>query len=195
MKSVDVTRVMPSRCATSVATDDLPVPVAPPTSRTSGRSSSTDGLWQERKEGLVETLPDEIVRGEHDAAAVRERVLGDEVDRSTLHLDEVRVGVDVLELALERDAVAEMPRGMHDVGVESRGVDRPGGEHRDPALERLERPQRDVRRDRIVELASDCDDEVGHQPPVGAEVGVEPVLRADDEDAPIDRDRWDRAAA
>ena len=33
MKSVDVTRVIPSRCAASVASVDLPVPVAPPTSR------------------------------------------------------------------------------------------------------------------------------------------------------------------
>ena len=33
MKSVDVTRVMPRRCAASVAIVDFPVPVAPPTSR------------------------------------------------------------------------------------------------------------------------------------------------------------------
>ena len=39
MKSVDVTRVMPSRCAASVAIVDLPVPVAPPTSSSSGSSS------------------------------------------------------------------------------------------------------------------------------------------------------------
>jgi hypothetical protein len=39
MKSVEVTRVIPSRCATSVATVDLPVPVAPPTSSRIGRSS------------------------------------------------------------------------------------------------------------------------------------------------------------
>ena len=38
MKSVEVTRVIPSRWAVSVATVDLPVPVAPPTSRTIGRS-------------------------------------------------------------------------------------------------------------------------------------------------------------
>jgi hypothetical protein len=40
MKSVDVTRVMPSRYAASVATVDLPVPVAPPTSTMIGKSSS-----------------------------------------------------------------------------------------------------------------------------------------------------------
>ena len=40
MKSVDVTRVIPSRYAISVATVDLPVPVAPPTRITIGRSSS-----------------------------------------------------------------------------------------------------------------------------------------------------------
>ena len=39
-KSVEVTRVIPSRHAASVATVDLPVPVAPPISRISGRSSS-----------------------------------------------------------------------------------------------------------------------------------------------------------
>jgi hypothetical protein len=39
-KSVDVTRVIPSRYATSVATVDLPVPVAPPIRRMIGRSSS-----------------------------------------------------------------------------------------------------------------------------------------------------------
>ena len=39
-KSVEVTRVIPSRYATSVATVDLPVPVPPPTSRITGRSSS-----------------------------------------------------------------------------------------------------------------------------------------------------------
>ena len=36
MKSVEVTRVIPSRCAASVAIVDLPVPVAPPTRRTIG---------------------------------------------------------------------------------------------------------------------------------------------------------------
>ena len=40
MKSVEVTRVIPSRYAISVATVDLPVPVAPPTRMTIGRSSS-----------------------------------------------------------------------------------------------------------------------------------------------------------
>jgi hypothetical protein len=40
MESVVVTRVIPSRYADSVATVDLPVPVAPPTSRTIARSSS-----------------------------------------------------------------------------------------------------------------------------------------------------------
>jgi hypothetical protein len=40
MKSVDVTRVMPSRYAISVATVDFPVPVAPPTRIMIGRSSS-----------------------------------------------------------------------------------------------------------------------------------------------------------
>ena len=39
MKSVDVTRVMPRRCAASVAIVDLPVPVAPPTRSSSGSSS------------------------------------------------------------------------------------------------------------------------------------------------------------
>ena len=39
MKSVEVTRVMPSRWATSAATVDLPVPVEPPTKSTIGTSS------------------------------------------------------------------------------------------------------------------------------------------------------------
>ena len=39
-KSVEVTRVIPSRCATSVAIVDLPVPVAPPMRTTIGASSS-----------------------------------------------------------------------------------------------------------------------------------------------------------
>jgi hypothetical protein len=43
-KSVEVTRVMPSLWATSVATVDLPVPVVPPTSTMIGRSSS----WRSR---------------------------------------------------------------------------------------------------------------------------------------------------
>ena len=43
-KSVDVTRVTPSRYATSVATVDLPVPVAPPMRTMIGRSSSASSL-------------------------------------------------------------------------------------------------------------------------------------------------------
>ena len=39
MKSVEATRVMPSRCATSAATVDFPVPVEPPISTTIGTSS------------------------------------------------------------------------------------------------------------------------------------------------------------
>jgi hypothetical protein len=39
-KSVDVTRVIPSRCATSVVIVDFPVPVAPPTRMISGFSIS-----------------------------------------------------------------------------------------------------------------------------------------------------------
>ncbi len=40
MKSVDVTRVIPKRYASSVATVDFPVPVAPPMKTMIGRSSS-----------------------------------------------------------------------------------------------------------------------------------------------------------
>ena len=43
-KSVDVTRVTPSRYATSVATVDLPVPVAPPMRTMIGRSRSARSL-------------------------------------------------------------------------------------------------------------------------------------------------------
>ena len=44
-KSVDVTRVIPSRCATSVATVDLPVPVAPPMSTTIGSVELAGARW------------------------------------------------------------------------------------------------------------------------------------------------------
>ena len=37
---------------------------------------------------------DELVRGQHDAPVLRERMLGDNVDRRRLHLDQVGVGVE-----------------------------------------------------------------------------------------------------
>ena len=192
MKSVEVTRVIPSRCATSVATVDLPVPVAPPISSTIGtssdcrsasggagrspgrppprpstsRASSRGGRPRSPSAALGEVEldpPRELVRaldrdagrdqrarhqalrvrqpvvaerqrlavpalrhastgtsasssssspgattslrGEHDAHAAGERVLGDDVDRGGLHLDEVRVGVDeVARAARSRSA-------------------------------------------------------------------------------------------
>ena len=50
-----------------------------------------------------------------------------------------------------------------------------GGEDGDAALERLERPQAQARRDRAVELAADRDDEVGDEPAVEVEIRVELV--------------------
>ena len=52
MKSVDVTRVIPSRCAASVAIVDLPVPVAPPMSRMTG-TSSWCSAWSRRSRRIV----------------------------------------------------------------------------------------------------------------------------------------------
>ena len=53
-KSVEVTRVMPSRCATSVATVDLPVPVAPPTRSTMGQIELAQRLEAaEQADGLL----------------------------------------------------------------------------------------------------------------------------------------------
>ena len=49
MKSVEVTRVMPSRCAVSVASVDFPVPVAPPTSRKTGSSSCCSACRRRRR--------------------------------------------------------------------------------------------------------------------------------------------------
>ena len=184
MKSVEATRVIPSRWATSAATVDLPVPVEPPISTMIGTSSvcrsasrcrrptarspssSPSISAREHVEPLeldrpLATLgeidldpPRELVRTvggnagrdqrarhhalrirqarrrraaaarrggvgscdaarervpaaarrcrrattslrrEHDALAVRQRMLGDDVDRGGLQLDEIRVGVD-----------------------------------------------------------------------------------------------------
>ena len=209
MKSVEATRVMPSRWATSAATVDLPVPVEPPISTMIGTSSvcrsasrcscatarspssspsvlarerraaargrpcahrarrdrprpvaragtrgrpgrrprsarapsapsSTEGPRRRaaaaRRAGAALTVrpsperatasasstpsPTTLVRGEHDALAARERMLGDDVDRRRLHLDQVRVGVETLELAAQRRAVGEVRRDVHDIGVE-----------------------------------------------------------------------------
>ena len=52
MKSVDVTRVIPSRWAVSVAIVDLPVPVAPPTRRMIGMSSWRSA-WSRRRRRIV----------------------------------------------------------------------------------------------------------------------------------------------
>ena len=49
MKSVDATRVMPSLCATSAATVDLPVPVEPPISTMIGTSSPCRSASRRRR--------------------------------------------------------------------------------------------------------------------------------------------------
>ena len=92
---------------------------------------------REREQLLVESCRDQIVRGEHDAARPRQRVLGDDVDRCRLQLDEVRVGID--EVSRAAAPVGEVGRDVHDVGVEVRDVRGAGREDGDPALERLGR--------------------------------------------------------
>ena len=84
---------------------------------------------------------------------------------------------------------------MDDVGLEVRDVGGPGGEHRDAALERLERPEAERRRHRAGQRAVDRDDEVGDEPAVRVEVRVDVVPVADEQDAPVDRDRRYRRAA
>ena len=278
MKSVEVTRVMPSRCATSAATVDLPVPVEPPISRMIGTSSDCRSASRRRRptarsrlllaedlaRELVETLdldrprspalrqveldpPRELVRvvGEHAGCdrgrapsgpsstagrrhraaaarragaascphrraaraaarrgprrprrsrasttriAMRERVLGDDVDRRRLQLDQISVGID-RDRARSSLAVREVRRDMNDVGVEVRDVARTGGEDGDPALRaaRLQ-PQRGARsrvdRRRRRSAGGRCS---GTSSPV--------VPAPDDEDAPVDVDRRDRRAA
>ena len=85
MKSVDVTRVIPSRCAASVAIVDLPVPVAPPTSRSERlveplqRIEPTQSAYGPRRFFLADQLgrelaePVEVERHRHPAPRDRGR--------------------------------------------------------------------------------------------------------------------------
>ncbi len=81
-------------------------------------ASGGDRLRHEREESLVEPRGDDVVRGEDDPAAARERVLGDEVDRGALQLGQVGVRVEGRELAAESLPVAEARRDVDDVGLE-----------------------------------------------------------------------------
>ncbi len=288
MKSVDVTRVMPRRCATSAATVDLPVPVDPPISTINGTSSAcrsasrrsrstarspscvsqrlarelvepceVDGALAALGEidldapreavGAIRCDPDgdqrprhqalrigklrvaerqriavarpahqaairagarssstasrspverhDVVRGEHDAAVVRERVLGDHVDRRRLDLDEIRIGIERGELACERGPVTEVGRHVHDVGFEMRDVTPSCREDRHAPLERLDRTEAQRHGQGALHLAVNREHEVGDEPPVRVQVRVRVLLRADDEDPPVRRHRRDRRSA
>ena len=140
------------------------------------RAHALHRLGQQREQRLVEPVADDVVRGEHDPAAAGEGVLGDDVDRGGLHLDEVRVRVE--RRPARRAARRGRPRcGEAWTTSASRcdDVGRPGGEDGDAALERLERPQPQRRGDRALDLAVDRDDEVGDEPAVGVEVRVDVV--------------------
>ena len=69
--SVDVTRLMPSRYATSVATVDLPVPVAPPISRMIGLAHA--GTCCGRRDSTASSRPSpvDVVRREDELDAAR----------------------------------------------------------------------------------------------------------------------------
>ena len=82
---------------------------------------------------------DDLVVGEHDLRAARERMLGDDVDRRRLELDEVRVGVDASRarrassVALARGCATRGRRRRRD--ARRRGAGREDG---DAAAERLD---------------------------------------------------------
>ena len=71
----------------------------------------------------------------------------------------------------------------------------PGGEYRNPARERPERPEPERRLERALGLAAERDHQVGDEPAVRVEVGAEVVAGADDEHAPVGRHGRDRGAA
>ena len=98
-------------------------------------------LREEREDCLVEPLGHDVVPREDDAAAVRESVLDDDVDGGRLQLDEIRVGVQSLQLRAQQVAAREVVRDVDDLGVEVTGGRRPGREDGDTAAERLRRLQ------------------------------------------------------
>ncbi len=87
-----------------------------------GGRSCAHRFWSEREQRLVEPGCDHVVRGEHDAPAAGEGVLGNDVDRGALDLDQIGVGVDPLELGAKRGPVAEVGRDVDDVGLELIGA-------------------------------------------------------------------------
>ncbi len=124
-----------------------------------------------------------------------QRVLGDDVDRRRLQLDEVRVGLYGRELALERSAIGE-PRGdVHDVRLQVIDDRRTGGENGDPPFERSSGPEPQLGADRVRCVTADRHDHVGDQAAIGVEIAVCLGTRADDEHAPVDVHRRDRRAA
>ena len=83
-----------------------------------GCAHARTALRNEREDRLVEPGRDDLVVGEHDARAARERVLGDDVDRGRLHLDEIRVGVDARKLLAQEVAPREIAGDVDDLRVE-----------------------------------------------------------------------------
>ena len=89
---------------------------------------------------LVELVRDDVVRGEDDLRAARERGLGHDVDRGRLELDEVHLRVDLLELLPQRVPPREVAGDVDDLGVELVGRRRAGREDGGAAAARAARP-------------------------------------------------------
>ena len=96
-------------------------------------------VGHEREDALVEAGRDDLVVREHDAGAPRERMLDDDVDRSRLDLDEIRVGLDAPELVREQVAAREVARDVDDVRIQVLRRRRAGREDRDTSA-RAARP-------------------------------------------------------
>ena len=78
------------------------------------------GTSCEHRRVEIAVARDHVVAGEHDAHAVRERVLGDDVDRRAFQLDEVRVGVDPSRSRASAARSASAAEMRDDVRVEVR---------------------------------------------------------------------------
>ena len=127
-------------------------------------------------------------------------MLGDDVDRGRLQLDDADVGVDGVELAFEPRPVGEALR-CEDHVLEVVERSRPGREHgRPPAVQRLGRPQAQLEPKRTAaerfggrgHLGAHRQDEIADQRPERVQPGVE-IVR--DEDADAAGDRRDRGSA
>ena len=283
MKSVEATRVIPSRCATSAATVDLPVPVEPPISTidrhvellqvrraaAGGRPRARPRLAEHLAREHVEALerrptarrarrgrarsarassyagrpgrrsrsarapsgpsstaarrspsgsgspwrgcditatptgserraaprrarsPTTSFAGEHDADAARERVLGDDVDRGGLHLDEVRVGLDRTSSRAARRGRRGSPRRARRRRRGARRRSRPAvNTATRPSSGSAPRPQTPAATRRPLD-----DDGRRSSRRYVLRYGSTLVPAPDDEHAPVDGDRRDRGAA